>query len=56
MKGSVSKDHVHLLVSIPLLGDIGRLLQRLKEKMANHLMAELARVKKQFWRRRKPSS
>jgi putative transposase len=48
MKGHVSKDHVHLLVSIPPQVTISRLLQRLKGKTAHHLMAEFQHIKKQF--------
>ena len=38
MKGHVSKDHVHLFVSIPPQVTISRLLQWLKGKAAHHLM------------------
>jgi putative transposase len=36
LKGHVSKDHVHLLVSIPPQVTISRLLQWLKAKTAHH--------------------
>ena len=48
MKGHVSKDHIHLFVSIPPQVTISRLVQWLKGKTAHHLMAEFAHVKKQF--------
>ena len=51
MKGHVSKDHVHLFVSIPPQVTISRLLQWLKGKTAHHLMAEFPHIKKQFWGR-----
>ena len=51
MKGHVSKDHVHLFVSIPPQVTISRLLQWLKGKTAHHLMAEFPHMKKQFWGR-----
>ena len=51
LKGHVSKDHVHLFVSIPPQVTISRLLQWLKGKTAHHLMAEFAHIKKQFWGR-----
>src|SRR5215831_2132485 len=40
MKGHVSRDYVHLFVSIPPQVTISRLLQWLKGKTAHHLMAE----------------
>jgi putative transposase len=51
IKGHVSKDHVHLFVSIPPQVTISRLLQWLKGKTAHHLMGEFPHVKKQFWGR-----
>jgi putative transposase len=49
MKGRVSKDHVHLLVSIPPQVTISRLLQWLKGKTAHKIMMEFAHIKKQYW-------
>jgi putative transposase len=49
MKGQVSKDHVHLLVSIPPQVTISRLLQWLKGKTAHKIMMEFAHIKKQYW-------
>ncbi len=43
IKGHVSKDHVHLLVSIPPQVTISRLVQRLKGKTAYKLLQEYAR-------------
>ena len=40
IKGHVSKDHVHLLVSIPPQVTISRLVQRLKGKTAYKLLGE----------------
>ena len=40
LKGHVSKDHVHLFLSIPPQVTISRLLQWLKGKTAHHLMVE----------------
>src|SRR6201996_4378378 len=51
LKGHVSKDHVHLLVSIPPQVTISRLLQWLKGKTAHHLLMEFPHLKKQFWGR-----
>ena len=51
LKGHVSKDHVHLLVSIPPRVTISRLVQRLKGKTAYKLLQEFAPLRKQFWGR-----
>jgi len=46
MKGHDSKDHVHLLVSIPPLVTISRLLLWLKGKTAHKIMLEFPHIKK----------
>src|SRR5947199_7199962 len=51
IKGHVSKDHVHLLVSIPPQVTISRLVQRLKGKTASKMLHEFGALKKQFWGR-----
>ena len=51
MKGHVSKDHVHLLISLPPQVTISRLLQWLKGRTAHHLLAEFPHLKKQLWGR-----
>src|SRR3954467_3040183 len=51
LKGHVSKDHVHLLVSIPPQVTISRLVQRLKGKTAYKLLQEFGPLRKQFWGR-----
>ena len=43
LKGHVSKDHVHLLVSIPPQVTISRLVQRLKGKTAYKMLQESRR-------------
>ena len=49
MKGHVSKDHVHLLVSIPPQVGISKLMQYLKGKTAYKIMMEFPLIKKQYW-------
>src|SRR4051812_19584805 len=51
LKGHVSKDHVHLSVSIPPQVTISRLVQRLKGKTAYKTLQEFAPLRKQFWGR-----
>src|SRR5271170_3005055 len=46
MKGHVSKDHVHLLISLPPQVTISRLMQWLKGRTAHHLLAEFPHLKK----------
>jgi putative transposase len=49
LKGHVSRDHVHLFVSIPPQVTISRLVQRLKGKTAYKLFQEFPHLRKKFW-------
>jgi REP-associated tyrosine transposase len=49
LKGYISKDHVHLLLSIPPKVTISRLVQRLKGKTAYMMLQEFAALKREFW-------
>ena len=51
MKGHVSKDHVHVFVSIPPQVTISRLVQRLKGRTSHALMMEFGHLRKVFWGR-----
>ena len=51
LKGHVSKDHVHLFVSIPPQVPISRLVQRLKGKSSHKMLAEFAHLRRTFWGR-----
>ena len=51
LKGHVSKDHVHLMVSIPPQVTISRLVQRLKGKSSFKLLGEFAHLRKVYWGR-----
>jgi putative transposase len=51
LKGHVSKDHVHLFVSIPPQVTISRLVQRMKGKSSYKLLGEFAHLRKTFWGR-----
>jgi putative transposase len=51
IKGHISKDHVHLFVSIPPQVTISRLLQMLKGKTSYKLMHEFAHLRRKFWGR-----
>ena len=51
LKGHISKDHVHLLVSIPPRVTISRLVQHLKGKTAHKMFHEFGPLRKQIWGR-----
>ena len=51
LKGHVSKDHVHLFVSVPPHLAISKLVQYLKGKTSYKLMQENKQISKQFWGR-----
>jgi len=51
LKGHVSSNHVHIMVSIPPQVTISRLVQQLKGKSAYRLLAEYQVLRKQFWGR-----
>jgi len=51
IKGHVSKDHVHLFVSIPPHLAISKLVQSLKGKSSYKLLGENKELSKQFWGR-----
>jgi putative transposase len=51
MAGHVSRDHVHLFVSIPPQVTISRLVQRLKGKTSYKLMQEFPHLGKVYWGR-----
>jgi putative transposase len=49
IKGHVSRDHVHMFVSIPPQVAVSRLMQRLKGKSAHVLLREFSHLRRQFW-------
>lgn len=51
MSGHVSKDHLHLHVSIPPQIPISRLVQKLKGRTAYKLLQENANLRRQYWGR-----
>jgi putative transposase len=51
MRGHISKDHVHLFVSIPPQVTISRLVQKIKGKTSHKLLNEFGHLRKQFWGR-----
>jgi putative transposase len=51
LKGPVSSNYVHVLVSIPPQVTISRLIQRMKGKSSSHLLREFSHLRKRFWGR-----
>ncbi|MCL4558956.1 MAG: IS200/IS605 family transposase [Deltaproteobacteria bacterium] len=51
IKGHVSKDHVHILVSVPPHISVSRLVQALKGKTSHEMMMEYRSLNRVFWGR-----
>jgi len=47
--GSVNRDHVHLLISIPPQLSVSRAVQFLKGKSSHRLLSEFTVLKKRYW-------
>lgn len=51
IRGHVSKDHVHLFMSIPPHVSVSTLAQRVKGKTSRKLLSEYRQLAKKFWGR-----
>jgi len=51
LKGHVSKDHIHLLVSVPPQLSVSKVVQYLKGKTSIKLLQEYKHLQKEFWGR-----
>jgi len=51
IKGHVSKDHVHLFVSIPPYHSVSQVMGRIKGKTSRKLLNENRQLSKKFWGR-----
>jgi putative transposase len=51
IKGHVSKDHVHLFVSVPPQLSISKVMGRIKVKTSRKLLSKYRRLSKEFWGR-----
>ena len=49
VKGHISRDHVHLFVSVPPHISVSKLVQSLKGKTSRKLMSEYKRLSREFW-------
>src|SRR5207244_10723606 len=47
--GSINRDHVHLLLSIPPSLSVSRAVQYLKGRSSHKLLSELASLRKRYW-------
>ena len=51
IRGHISKDHVHMLVSGPPYVSVSKLMQDIKGRSSRKLLAEYRRLSRQFWGR-----
>ena len=51
IKGHISKDHVHIFVSVPPHISVSKLVQSIKGKTSRKIMMENKKVSKAFWGR-----
>ena len=51
IRGHVSRDHIHLFVSIPPQATISRLVQKLKGKSSHKLLHTYPSLRRQYWGR-----
>ena len=49
VSGSVSPEHVHMLVSVPPSLSISKLVQYMKGKSGRKIMMEFSHLKKRYW-------
>lgn len=51
VKGHVSKDHVHLLVSVPPKLSVSEMVKRLKGRSSRKMLEEFGELRKVYWGR-----
>ncbi len=51
IRGHISRDHVHLFVSVPPYISLSKFIQRVKGKTAHKLLHEYRSLSKEFWGR-----
>ena len=47
--GSINRDHVHLLISIPRYVSVSKAVQYLKGKSSHKLLTEYKHLRKHYW-------
>ena len=51
VSGHVSKDHIHLMVSVPPYLSVSKLVQALKGKSSRKILTRFEEMRKQYWGR-----
>ena len=51
IRGHVSKDHVHIFVSVPPHISVSKLMQSIKGKSSRKMMSEFKHLSREFWDR-----
>jgi putative transposase len=51
LKGHISRDHVHIFVSVPPYVSVSQLVQTLKGKTSRKMLSEFRRLSRAFWGR-----
>ena len=49
IKGSIGREHIHILVSVPPSLSVSKLVQQLKGKTSRVLLSEYKDLKKRYW-------
>ena len=49
IKGAISKDHVHILISCPPIISISKIVQQIKGKSSRILLQEYKDLKRRYW-------
>jgi len=49
LRGHISKDHVHIFVSVPPYLSVSKLVQYLKGKTSRKMLAEFKELSQKFW-------
>lgn len=49
IKGSIGKEHIHILMSCPPSLSVSKLVQQLKGKTSKVLLSEYKELKKRYW-------
>jgi putative transposase len=49
IKGHVSRDHVHIMVSVPPYISVSEMMKRIKGRTSRKLLDEYKGLKKAFW-------
>ena len=51
LKGHISREHVHIFVSVPPQLSISELMKSIKERMSRKILMEFKTLNRQFWGR-----